>query len=175
MMQTGHVYWITGLSGTGKTTVAEALRAELLKERRTVILVDGDEVREMMEMEGFDRESRLKVAHFNARLCRFLAAQGVDVICATISLFHEVQRWNREHIANYHEILLEAPLDVLESRDRKDIYRRARTGELPHVVGIGLAAEYPPHPDFMFITDGRISVEEMIQAILSPAKRRAHL
>lgn len=168
-MTPGRVYWITGLSGTGKTTLANALREKL----PNAVMLDGDDIREMMELTGYDRDSRLSIARFNARLCRFLSAQGVDVICATISLFHDVQRWNRAHIANYCEIFLEAPISVLEQRDTKDIYRRAHTGELPHVWGIGLKAETPERPDFTFVTDGSIAISDMVHTILSPHKRSA--
>jgi cytidine diphosphoramidate kinase len=165
------VYWITGISGTGKSTLAEALRTELIQQKRTVIVLDGDEVRELMGLVGFDRESRLAIAKFNARLCRFLSLQGVDVICATISLFHEVQQWSRKNIENYQEILLHAPLEMLEARDRKNIYRRAHTGELPHVWGIGLKAEYPEQPEFTFVTDGSMTIDAMVKTILPPAKK----
>jgi adenylylsulfate kinase-like enzyme len=164
------VYWITGLSGCGKTTLAEALRAKLTQ----AVLVDGDAVRELMGLEGFDRESRLAVAYFNAKLCRFLAAQGLDVICSTISLFHEVQAWNRKYIPGYCEIFLDVPMEILEARDPKNIYKRARAGELHHVVGIHIPAEIPNKPEFTFTSDGSVNVDTMVQAILTTRKRSKH-
>ena len=72
---------------------------------------------------------RLQSATRNARLCRLLAKQGIDVVCATISLFHSVQRWNRENIRDYHEIYLRVPTEELHRRDSKGIYARAQRGE----------------------------------------------
>ena len=166
-MHTGRVYWITGLSGTGKSSLAVALQQRIQSQGHTVMLVDGDAVRELLlDNAGFDRESRLKIARFNARLCRFLSGQGVDVICATMSLFHEVQEWNRQHIEHYTEIFLDAPLEVLEKRDPKGIYKRARLGELSHVVGIHIAPEWPKNPDFSFTTDGVMTIQAMVEQVL---------
>ena len=66
----------------------------------------------------------------NARLCRMLASQGGDVVCPTISMFHEVQRWNRENIPGYREIYLRVPMEELQRRDAKGIYAAAKRGEL---------------------------------------------
>ena len=168
----GTVYWITGLSGAGKSSLAVALHEELLQAGRKAVMLDGDAIRDLViDAGGFDRESRLKIAKFNARLCRFLACQGVDVVCATISLFHEVQAWNHEHIQTYIEIFLDAPMQVLETRDSKGIYARARRGEDKQVVGIDIAAEWPKNPDFRFQADGQTTIPSMVKRILSTNRR----
>jgi hypothetical protein len=89
------------------------------------------------------RRDRRRSAMRNARLCRLLAEQGADVVCATISLFHEVQRWNRENIPGYREIYLRVPIDELRRRDSKGIYAGAQRGDARNVVGLDVPAEAP--------------------------------
>lgn len=157
------VYWITGLSGAGKSTLGRALTESLREEGASVIFLDGDELREVFGgADGHSRDERITLARKYSRLCQLLADQGSAVVIATISMFHEVRRWNRENIPGYCEVYLRVPLAVLKSRDSKGIYVRAERGELGNVVGMDLPAEEPESPDFVF--EGQ-TVEEMVRRI----------
>jgi adenylylsulfate kinase len=140
----GRVIWITGLSGAGKTTLAKALLPLLPQPR---LLLDGDAMRAAMAplAGGYDREDRLKLARTYAGLCKLTAEQGQTVLCATISMFHEVHQWNRENLPHYFEIFLDVPESVLQERDYKKIYRRLKSSG--PVVGQTLASEFPRNPD----------------------------
>jgi phosphohistidine swiveling domain-containing protein len=107
----------------------------------------------------------------NARLCRLLAEQGTDVICATISLFHEVHRWNRENIPSYREIYLRVPLDELRRRDSKGIYAGAERGDTRDVVGIDVPAEAPEAPDLVLDNHGSLDVATAVDRILAVCAR----
>ena len=146
----GRVFWITGLSGAGKTTVGMELWRRLRTAGRSVVFLDGDALRAVIAEDlGHDTEGRRRSAMRNARLCELLATQGEDVVCSTISLFHEIQRWNREHIPGYCEIYLRVPLHELRRRDCKGIYAAAERGDLPNVVGLDMTAELPETPDLI--------------------------
>jgi glutamine kinase len=145
---TGRVYWITGLSGAGKTTAGTELWRRLRAAGRSVILLDGDITREVIAEDlGHSAGHRRRSAMRNARLCRLLSNQGTDVVCTTISLFHEVQRWNRENIPGYCEIYLRVPMDELQRRDSKGIYAASNRGGIRDVVGLDVPAELPEAPD----------------------------
>ena len=161
----GAVYWVTGLSGAGKTTVAVALAARLRNAGRSVILLDGDILRSMLGPlgEGHAPDQRKRLAFFYARLCRGLAVQGHDVVCATISMFHDVQRWNRAETPEYREIYLRATVEALTARDTKGIYAAADG----RIVGIDLEFEAPETPDLTFSTDGATTAEMIVDAILA--------
>lgn len=108
----------------------------------------------------------------NARLCRLLADQGADVVCATISLFHEVQRWNRENIPGYREIYLRVPIDELRRRDSKGIYARSEGGDARDVVGIDIPAEAPEAPDLVLDSYGALDVATAVDRILAVCDRQ---
>ena len=165
-MTPGTVYWFTGLSGSGKTTLATLFCTRLRATGRPVIMLDGDRLREVFGHDlGHAEADRRAAAMRNARLCELLSGQGVDVVCATISLFRSCHEWNRAHLANYREVFVDAPVDVLRSRDPHGLYARAARGELRDVVGLDLPAELPESPDVTVANDGRLSPAEAVEAV----------
>lgn len=155
----GACFWITGLAGAGKTTLAETLVQKLRADGTIVILVDGDLIREVLgKTTDFDRQSRLIIGGQIARLCKNLTDQGVHVVCATISLFKEIQDWNRENIKNLHEVFVDVPMEELTKRDKKQIYSGAIAGHVKHVVGIDIPYEVSPKTDLTLInTEGSLN------------------
>jgi adenylylsulfate kinase-like enzyme/phosphohistidine swiveling domain-containing protein len=169
----GRVFWITGLSGTGKTTMGRELHSRLRAAGHPVIFLDGDVLRAAIAEDlGHSAGNRRLSAMRNARLCRLLAGQGFDVVCATISLFHEVQRWNRENIPGYREIYLRVPLDELRRRDSKGLYAQAQHGDARDVVGLDLPAEAPEAPDLVLDNYGALDVATAVDQILAVCASR---
>lgn len=161
-MQSGNtVYWITGLSHSGKTTLGRLLVDKLRKAGRSVVFLDGDELREVYGDAGYSSSSRRDTALRHARLCRLLFAQGFDVVCCTISLFHDVQEWNRANISGYREIFLKAPVEVLRGRDRRGVYASSEP-----VSGVDIAAEEPRQPDLVLDASGIFTPEELLARVL---------
>ncbi|HTS51318.1 MAG TPA: adenylyl-sulfate kinase [Bryobacteraceae bacterium] len=167
----GRVFWITGLSAAGKTSLGHALTAKLRASGFQVVFLDGDTLRTAISNDlGYSPENRRAAAMRNGRLCRMLAEQGFEVVCSTISLFHEVQRWNRENIPRYNEIFVRAPLEELRRRDTKGIYLAAsETGG--NVVGLDIPAEIPEAPDLILDNHGSLEAEEAVRRILDKAER----
>ena len=131
----GQVIWITGLSGAGKTTLARELIQRLQECESQPILLDGDILRNLLQvsenvLDSHSRNARIKLALKYAQMCRLLSDQGFTVVIATISMFDELYAWNRENITNYFEVYLKVPLDELRRRDPKSIYQRYENGEL---------------------------------------------
>jgi len=166
--QPGRVFWITGLSGTGKTTLGRELWRRLRAAGRPAFFLDGDALRATIAEDlGHTAADRRRSAMRNARLCRLLAAQGTDVVCATISLFHEVHRWNRENIPGYREIYLRVPLDELRRRDQKGLYAETPGGRAPNVVGVDVPAEAPQSPDLILDNYGSLDITTAVDRILA--------
>jgi cytidine diphosphoramidate kinase len=140
----------------------------------SVVMLDGDVLREVFGAaltsdENYGRESRLALAMQYARLCQVIAAQGLTVVIATISLFREVHAWNRINLPGYFEIYLKVPVDELRKRDPKGIYRRFDAGEIAHVAGLDLPIDEPEAPDWVVSFERGLSVEglaDQLNAIL---------
>lgn len=150
----GRVFWICGLSGAGKTTLALELAKRLRAKGKTVVLLDGDELREIFyssttNSHDYIREGRLKLAMKYSYLCRLLASQDLTVVISTISLFREVFMWNRTNLPRYFEIYLKTPIEELRRRDPKGIYRRFDAGELTHVAGLDVLIDEPEEADLV--------------------------
>jgi cytidine diphosphoramidate kinase len=159
------VLWITGLSNAGKSTVAAALAELLLSRGVQPVILDGNQVRAALGVHGgFDLASRREMAFRYARLCQMLSAQGHTVICATISLFHDVHRWSRENIEQYFEVLLDVPLPELVARDRRGVY-----DDSGYVVGMGLPPEFPVSPDLVIRNDKNADPSDVAGRILNLA------
>jgi len=159
-------YWITGLSATGKTTLSKLLVDNFRASGRIVIHLDGDELRKVFANETYTREERIALGMRFSRLCQLLVSQGVDVVIATIGLFKEIHKWNRENILGYIEILIDTPIDELKKRDPKGIYKRYESGEINSVAGMDLKVDFPKNPDIHVKWSNGRSVESMFDELL---------
>ena len=146
----GKVIWITGLSGAGKTTVANALQQSFKESGLLSILLDGDILRAIFEVkdnksDSYVRQERIKLSYKYAQLCKNLSSQGFIVIIATVSMFNEIYTWNRKNLINYFEVYLNVPIKELIKRDPKNIYKKFYSRTISDVAGLDLEVDYPTH------------------------------
>lgn len=161
-MNQGKVYWITGLAGAGKTTIGNALYVKLREITDSVVILDGDILKQMVgTLVGYSYEERKQRAKSYSNFCRVLAEQGINVIICTIAMFDSVREWNRNNIENYYEIFIDVPMEILKERNKKALY-----SDSSNVVGIDVPVELPKNPDICITNDGSISVEDIVKEIL---------
>lgn len=162
------LFWLTGFSGAGKTTLSILLAKKLRDREHPVILLDGDILREIYDNRfGHERKERLAASLQYGRLCKLLTEQETHVVCATISMFHQTQEWNRENIKNYIEVFIDVPLSELLNRNSKKIYSRAKSGELKNIVGIDIEPELPKNPDITIQNCNNRTIDDNVNLILN--------
>lgn len=129
-MEKGILYWITGLSGAGKTTIGNALYYKLRQNKSNIIILDGDILKNLVgDSLGYSREDRKKRAYYYSNLCKTLTDQGISVVICTIAMFDEVRTWNRKKVEKYVEVFLRVKKETLVARDRKNLYSRQASGK----------------------------------------------
>jgi sulfate adenylyltransferase len=175
----GVTVFFTGLSGSGKSTIANALRVRLLEDgRRTVTLLDGDLVRTHLSSElGFSREHR----NMNVRRIAFVAAEitrhGGVAICAPIAPYADVRREARalvEAAGIFLLVYVATPIDVCEARDPKGLYQRARAGTLPEFTGVSDPYDVPDDAD-VTIDTSRVTVAQAVDQLMGALEARGLL
>ena len=166
----GAVVWFTGLSGAGKSTIAQALERELFSRAMQTYVLDGDNIRHGLNANlGFAPEDRVENIRRVSEVAKLMADAGAVVITAFISPYRMDRRRAREIAlegnAEFIEVFIDAPLDVCETRDPKNLYKKARAGEIREFTGIDAPYEAPEDAEIVVHTD-RQSVDESVATIL---------
>ncbi|HEX2178605.1 MAG TPA: adenylyl-sulfate kinase [Actinomycetota bacterium] len=154
----GGTVWFTGLSGSGKSTIAAAVERSLIGAGRPAYLLDGDNVRHGLNGDlGFSAEDRAENVRRIAHVAQLMADAGVVALVPVISPYRAGRRWAREiHTAAglpFVEIFVDAPIEACMERDVKGLYARAIAGEIPRFTGVSDPYEPPEHPELHLRTD----------------------
>ena len=166
-----NVYWITGLSGAGKTTLANLLTGYLKKDGKSVVMLDGDAVRTALKsVSKHKREDRLALAYQYGGLAKMIANQGFYVVVSTVALFDEIHLWNRNNLPGYYEIYLKVGIEELRRRDSKGIYARYDAGELSDLAGLDIPIDEPKKPNLLINFYDGLTPEKSLMTILSAIK-----
>ncbi|MFW9787375.1 MAG: adenylyl-sulfate kinase [Candidatus Thorarchaeota archaeon] len=173
-MDTGFCIWLTGLSGSGKTTIAQELKKRLHNSRHIEVM-DGDEIRKGLSRDlGFTKEDRNEHNRRVIFCSKLLARNGVIVVVALISPYRETRAYAKEQIQNTFEVFVKAPIDVCIERDPKGLYKKALAGEIKQFTGIDDPYEEPLDADIVVETD-KETVEVSVDKILSVIREKGLL
>ncbi len=171
--QKGKVLWFTGLSGSGKSTVADALNSKLFSEGRLSYILDGDNVRQGLNKDlSFSSEDRTENIRRISEVAKLISETGTIVLTAFISPFRLDRAAAREIIGtdNFIEVYIDTPLEICEARDVKGLYKKARAGQIPSFTGISSPYEAPEKPEIIVKTENQ-SVEQSVDVIFALLKK----
>ena len=175
MGERGFTIWFTGLSGAGKTTVAEKLYQELRDRGLKVEMLDGDVVRTNLSKGlGFSKEDRDTNIRRIGFVCHLLSRNGVIAIASAISPYRAIRDELRELIGDFVEVFAKCPLDVLEERDVKGLYAKASRGEIKNFTGVSDPYEEPLNAEVVFESD-KETVEESLAKVVNKLEELNYL
>ena len=162
------VFWFTGLSGAGKSTVANALARELYNIGRRSYVLDGDNLRLGISADlGFSEQDRIENQRRVCHIARMMVDAGMITLVATISPFQEERDMARSlfQTDEFIEVFLDVPIAVCEARDPRGLYRKARAGEIKNFTGIGSPYERPTNSE-VIVSDSDMPVSSIVQKLM---------
>ncbi|MEC1406460.1 adenylyl-sulfate kinase [Bacillus halotolerans] len=168
------ILWLTGLSGSGKSTIANAAARELFKQGYQVIVLDGDNIRHGLNKDlGFSDKDRKENIRRIGEVAKLFVQQGTIVITAFISPFREDRDQVRQLVeaGEFNEVYIKCDLDICEQRDPKGLYKKARNGEIPFFTGIDSPYEEPEAPELV-LDSGQYDREECKNQLIEFVKQQ---
>ena len=137
----GILFWITGLSGSGKTTIAKRILPFIEKKCGVTVHLDGDNLRDILELYGYSFKDRLSNSKKFTKIAKLLTDQGVNVIFSLVGLMNKPRNWNRKNIKNYIEIFIKSDVNKIIASNKKKIYKTKK-----NLVGVNIKPEFPKKP-----------------------------
>ena len=168
------VIWLTGISGAGKTTIANAIAEKVSGQLPELVLIDGNVIRDLFGASlGFHEEARVEQISRIQRMAKFLAEQGQCVLVSALYSNPELMQWNRDNLPGYFEVLIDASLALVQERDPRGLYAKAAAEDMPNIVGLDIPWHKPEMSDMVLDPTTGDSPETMASRIISTVPRLA--
>tara|TARA_B100000902_G_scaffold394115_1_gene449746 strand:- start:1066 stop:1602 length:537 start_codon:yes stop_codon:yes gene_type:complete len=159
----GILFWITGLSGSGKTNLGKAIHKEIKKLYGPTLLISGDDVRKIFDLKGYEYKQRLQITKKYCKFAKYVTNQKINIIFAVVGMFHEPRKWNQKNIQNYVEIYIKSNIKKIIKTNKKKIYKKRNPGKL---IGIDIKPEYPRDPNITILNHFKNSEHTMKNILL---------
>ena len=138
----GILFWITGLSGSGKTAIAKKIKNNISNKYGPTVIVSGDDLRKIFNFKKFSKKDRLSYALAYCKFCKCITDNKINIILSTVSLFHKVRKWNRTNISNYMEIYIQSDINKIIKQKNKFFYKK----NYKNIIGKDIKPEFPQSP-----------------------------
>jgi adenylylsulfate kinase len=152
----GIVFWITGLPGSGKTTIAKLIHKRLERKFGPTVEISGDNLRKIFKFTNYDIKNRNSYAKKYSIFCNLIASKKINIIFSTVSLFHDVHSWNKKNITNYSEIFIQSNVKDIIKLNKKKVYKYKK-----NIMGVSLKPEFPKKPNIKIINNFNLTTKKL--------------
>ncbi len=159
----GILFWVTGLSGSGKTTISKNIKNKISELYGPTIIISGDDLRKIFNLRGYSYSERLIINKKFRKLAKFVVNQKINLIFAIVGMFHEARSWNKKNIENYVEIYIKSNIKSIIKTNKKKIYKKKDIGD---IVGIDITPELPKKPDIIINNNFKTSMNNLSTQLL---------
>ena len=139
----GYLFWITGLSGSGKSEIAKYIHKHIKNKLGPTLLINGDDLRKIFKLYDYSKNGRIQNSIKFTKLAKFITDQNINLVFAVVGMMNKPRKWNRKNIKNYIEIFIDSKINQIIKKNKKRIYRKTSN----NIVGKDIKAEYPDNPD----------------------------
>ena len=163
----GILFWVTGLSGSGKTTISKLIKKDIVKNYGPTILVSGDDLRKIFKFTKYSLIERQLLAKKFCSFAKFITNQKINLIFATVAMMHTPRNWNKKNIDNYVEIFIKTKINKIIDAKKKKIYHKKNIGD---IVGLSIKPELPKKPDIIIMNNFDKPIKHLSKILLNKIK-----
>ena len=160
----GILFWVTGLSGSGKTVIAEKIKNHIIKSHGPTLLVSGDDLRKIFKFDKYTAEERKILGKYYCNFAKFITNQNINLIFAVVGMRDITRYWNKKNIDNYLEIYIKTNIKTIIKANKKKIYHKKNIGD---IVGINIKPEIPKKADIIINNDFKKSIDILSKELMN--------
>ena len=159
----GTLFWITGLSGSGKTRISKKIHSHIKKQYGPTILFSGDDIRRIFSLRGYSYKDRIETVMKYSKLAKFITSQNINVIFAVIGMVDSIRNWNKKNIQNYVEIYIKSDLkQIIKKKQKKKIYNKIKK----NIVGLDIKPDYPKKPHIVIYNNFKKNINSYSKELI---------
>jgi adenylylsulfate kinase-like enzyme len=167
----GILFWITGLSGAGKTMLGKKIKKDISKIYGPTLMISGDDIREIFNLKGYEYKERLIILRKYTKFAKFITNQKINIILAVVGMVEEPRKWNRSNIENYVEIYIKCKVRDIINLNKKKFYHKKKPGK---IIGIDIKPEFPKKPDIIIKNNFNESGDKLANNLLKKINNLLH-
>ena len=156
--KSGIFFWITGLPGSGKTTIAKNIHNKITRLYGPTILLSGDDIRKSFNLKSYDYKERIKLSIRYSKFAKRITKQKINVIYAVVALFEKTRKWNRKNFDNYLEIYIKSDIKKIIKQKKKKIYHKKN---IKNIWGKDLKPEFPKKPNIIINNNFKLTTKQL--------------
>ena len=164
----GILFWVTGLAGSGKTTLGKKIKKNITKIYGPTVMISGDDIRKIFTLKGYEYNERIAILKKYGLFAKYITEQKINIILAVVGMFEVQRKWNRTNIENYIEIYIQSSIKEIIKLNKKKIYNQKNSGK---IIGIDIKPEYPKKPDIKIINSFKSTTDQIAKKLINSINR----